>query len=169
MSGLDRQQQDEIAAGERWLTRFETSGPSGEGVERLKRAIRDELSVEKARSRGGRWVTWHGVLGAAAALLAAVTIAWYSGVEHGTRLRLAASNGATSQWPIETQQDAVVLTDFDNELSELEAWSSDESWELGGTFLYEALEGVLEGASNGSPADTGASMGRQLLSDSEVA
>ncbi len=170
MSGLDRQQQDEIAAGERWLTKFETSGPSSEGVERLKRAIRDELAVGVARPRGGRWVTWHGVLGAAAALLAAGTIAWYSGVEHGTHSRLAASNDTPSQWPIETQQDAVVLTDLDNDLSELEAWSSDESWELGGTFLYEALEGVLEGASNGSPADTGASMGRQLVSDeSEVA
>ena len=73
---------------------------------------------------------------------------------------MAANSSAAAQWPIETQQDAVALTDLDNELSELEAWSSDESWELDGRILYEALEGVLEGASNGSPADAGASMDR---------
>jgi len=170
MSGLDRQQQDEIVAGERWLKRFETSGPSREGIERLNLAIRDELAVGAARPCGRRWATWYGVLGAAAALLAAVTIGWHSGREHGTHLRMAAGDGAASQWSIETQQDAVVLTDLDNDLSELEAWSSDESWELGGTSLYEAFEGVLEGASNGSPADGGASMGLQFMFDeSEVA
>ncbi len=157
MSEFDRQMQDEIAADERWLALFDTPPPSGETIDRLEQVMGDELELERGRSSSGRRASWPGVLAAAAAMALAVTIGWHSARRHTSGPYSPGQNEFASSWLAEKQQDAVAMSDFDEQLSELEAWSVEETWDLSGASLYGALEDALNDLPDESPAETGAS------------
>lgn len=160
MGGFDRKLENEIATGERWLATFETAPPSTASVERVKRAVRAELGGARPGFRTGRWAVWHGVLAAAAAIALAVTVAWHSVRSDVQSARSIAGRWDIPTWSTETAQEAVVLADLDQELSELEAWSVEEAWDWGGSALYEAMERALNETPDGDPAEAGTSMRR---------
>lgn len=164
MNEQDRQL-EEIEANEAWLARLVTPAPSAEAVARAKQAARREL----ARQRGGygvrSWKPWHGALAAAAALALCVTVGWYAmTLQPATTPMMMAEADVQPLWPEMTQQQTTVLVAIDDEISDLEEWSSDESWSAGGADLYYALEEAL-GADDtsqpnrGSPAKTSRSQG----------
>jgi hypothetical protein len=67
-------------------------------------------------------------------------------------------------WPETTQQQTTVLVALDDEISDLEEWSSDDSWSAGGADLYYALEDALDAEATsqpnrGGPAKTSRSQG----------
>jgi hypothetical protein len=157
MSEFDRQMQDEIAADERWLATFDTPPPSAETIDRLQQVMHDELELKRRRSLTGQRASWHGVLAAAAAIALAVTIGWHSTRRHTSEPYSPSQNEFASSWLAERQQDALAMSDLDDQLSELEAWSVEETWGLGGASLFGALEEALDDLPDESPAETGAS------------
>ncbi len=162
MSELDANVNDEIADGERWLAGFQTPEPSRECVQRVKAAVRSEVGRAGPRDAAGRWVWWHGALSAAASIALAVTVGWHSTRHHCSVPAGLAQGDAMSAWSDETWQDAVALGDLEDELSDLETWTSDDAWDADGAVLYEALDGVLQEVVDGDD-DLGASIGRSPL------
>jgi hypothetical protein len=146
----------EIQEGEGQLAGLATPSPSPESVARLKEALRAELA-QKAITSVRSWATWHGVLAAAATLAFAVTIGWHSS-RHSASVSVALANAETeSSWWTETHREAVVLTDLEKDLADLEAWSTEESWNVSGAALYETIHSALEDASSNNGGDKGAS------------
>lgn len=157
MSTSDRKTEVEIATGEQWLRAFEAPGPSRASVGRLRRTVRAELGRGSARFS---WTPWHGVLAAAASIALAVGVGWDAARQHDVASKPAAALALDPSWPVETWQDAVAMTDLENGLIELEAWSSEEAWNLDGTTLYEVLEDALEETLEAHDEESGESLGR---------
>lgn len=167
MSEFDRRMQEEVAAGERWLATFATAPPSSDGIERVRRAVRGELCRLGPMVSGQRWAAWHGALAAAAGIMLAVTVGWLStGTSVQPRGSLVAEEIAA--WPKETEDEVITLARLDEELSDLEAWSEGQAWDMDGTALYDAFDEVLEDTSNDARGEAGASIQwLQRHSDSE--
>jgi hypothetical protein len=155
----------EIQEGECWLAGFATPSPSPESVARVKQELRAELA-RRAGTPIRSWAVWHGVLAAAAALAFAVTIGWHSS-RHSASVSVALADAETeSSWWTETHREAVVLTDLEEDLAELEAWSTEESWNVSGAALYETIHNALEDAAGSNNAgDKGASAAPAPISE----
>ena len=159
MSEMDPRMNDEIAAGERWLSGFPDPSPSPEASERTKRAVQDELTrLRTARSAARHWTAWRGVLAAAASIALAVTIGWYSFETHQRSTTAAAKMEPLTVWSTETQEEVTRFAGMDESLSDLEAWSADQAWAANGASMYDALEGVLGDEAKKGGDDTGALM-----------
>lgn len=164
MNEQDRQL-EEIETNEAWLARFATPAPSAEAVARAKQASRREVGRNHGTSAVRSWKAWHGAVAAAAALALCVTVGWYA-MRHQpeTTPMMVAEADVQPLWPETTQQQTTVLVAMDDEISDLEEWSSDESWSAGGADLYYALEEALDGdatsqPNRGGPAKTSRSQG----------
>jgi hypothetical protein len=126
-------------------------------IARFKQAIDAELA-HGIRAVDRPWATWQGVFAAAAALAIAVTIGWQSASQYGAASNTWADSDWDSSWLSDTNHDAVVLTDIETNLSALEKWSSDDSWEANGSKFYETVNDALEETPNSNnPGDKGAS------------
>ncbi|HKQ47121.1 MAG TPA: hypothetical protein VJZ71_03505 [Phycisphaerae bacterium] len=142
----------EIEANEAWLARFVTPAPSAEAVARAKQAARRELARMHGGAGARSWKAWHGTLAAAAALALCVTVGWYA-MRHQPAMTsmMMAEADVQPLWPEMTQQQTTVLVAMDDEISDLEEWSSDESWSAGGADLYYALEEALDANTTSQP------------------
>jgi len=152
MSATHRDMLNEIERDERWLAGFETPEPDAAAMDRLRRAVDGEL----ARSRGRRdagWQAWHGVLAAAAAIALAVGVAWQtrwfdgSAAEGPTTSALVEAIPTNDFFPAEEATEAI--SEMEDDLSSLEAWSASMGWEVDGADLYEAMNEGMD-ASNGT-------------------
>ena len=158
-------QLEEIAANEAWLARVATPAPSAEAVSRAKLAARRELDRQHGLTPVRSWRAWHGALAAAAALALCVTVGWYAmRVQPVTAPIMVADADVQPLWPEATELQTTVLVAMDDEISDLEEWSSDESWSAVGADLYYALEEALDSdvtsqPDRGSPAETSRSQG----------
>lgn len=151
MDEQDRQL-EEIEAQEAWLAGFKTPGPSAEAVNRAKLAARRELALQHGASTARAWKAWHGVLGAAAAIALCVMVGWYAIDRQATTIsQVIAENDVQPQWPESTQKETTLLAAMDDDLSDLENWSSEESWGTGGADLYYALQDALQDDSTSQP------------------
>lgn len=158
-------QLDEIEANEAWLTGFATPAPSAEAVARAKQAARRELVRQRGESGVRSWKAWHGALAAAAALALCVAVGWYAmTLQPAKTPMIVAEADVQPLWSETTQQQTTVLVAMDDEISDLEEWSSDESWSTGGADLYYVLEEALDADATsqpnpGTPARTSRSRG----------
>ncbi len=119
----------EIAEGERWLRQFETPTPSSKALANLK----DVLIVEMGRDRMGvraapmrRFSGLHGSLAAAAALLLAVGIGWYSVPGQGRSAWTTAETGEPIPLSVDASEQLSRYSDWERELSALESESLDD-------------------------------------------
>lgn len=162
MNEQNRETLEELDRNERWLAGFSTPGPSAESIRRAKAAASDafsRLDVEQARPSPK---PWHGVLAAAATIALAVGIGWYGtrlDAPGPARMTLADAESILPGLTGESDEGAVQLAYFDENLSELEAWSTDESWDASGASLFEAMNDVLAG--NGESAGGANGKGNQ--------
>jgi hypothetical protein len=159
MNDFEPKLQDEITAGEKWLSGFSTPSPSSDAMERTRRAVRGELSRPKLAHFATRhWAAWRGAAAAAAVMVLAVTIGWLS-FETGTRPAPVASlTDPLPLWSNEIREDSTRFAGLDDNLSDLEEWSADQPWAVNGASLYDTLEGVLGDDTTKSTGDTGALM-----------
>lgn len=158
MSQPDRRLNEEIAEAERWLAAQPTPGPSREAVEQAKSAARLELMRTSAQPARGRIRPWHGVLAAAASLALAVSVGWYVvRTQEPAAPALAADDAGSALDAIAdaAAADTTQLALFDDDLSELEDWSSQESWSEGGASLFEAMHEALAAEGESGPAGNG--------------
>lgn len=132
----------EIAESERWLRQFETPSPSSKALANLK----DVLTVEMGRDRVGgraapmrRFSGLHGSLAAAAALLLAIGVGWYSDPGQGRSAWTTAETGEPIPLSVDASEQLSRYSDWERELSALESESLDDvlsdvreaAWEIG--------------------------------------
>ncbi len=166
MSDFGDKLREEIADGEHWLAGFEMPEPSRESVERVKGAVLAELGKVGADVPADRWTRWHGVAAAAASIALAVGVGWYSARHNQSAIDVLAQDEPASAWSDETWQDAVALGDLDDELADLESWTSEDAWDVDGVMLYEALDGMTQDVTEAQD-DVGASIRRSSLGNVE--
>jgi hypothetical protein len=146
MSEFDRKLHEDIAAGEAWLSGFDTSPPDAEAISRFKAVVRAELGA--ARPRRLRLKHWHGALAAAAMILLAVVVGWQSYDRYadgaGPRLRVAeVIYEPIIPFPEESDSISIVYGELTEETDDLGDWSLSDG---GGLFA------VLEDIDNGDAA-----------------
>lgn len=159
MSEKESRMHEEIAEGERWLAGQETPRPSLEAVERAKAAARKELVHMRASGGRGMFRLWHGVVAAAASIALAVGIGWYGVRTHEPdrqTLVVADTEPVIEVMDTATGEETTQLAYFEDDLSELEEWSSEESWDAGGASLFEAMNDALNEKADGSGERNGA-------------
>jgi hypothetical protein len=157
MQEPDERQQQEIAAGERWLEGFSTPEPSPASVRRTKQAVSQEAARLRSRSVVQRpWAVWRGLLAAAASITLVVTVGWYSTRSHKAPAPKASSGETAPGWTSETQEEAARFARLDEDLSDLEDWVAEQEWVANGASLYEALQGALEDGANSDRGEKGA-------------
>jgi hypothetical protein len=152
----DRQLERQIEANEAWLAGFQTPDPSADAVDRAKQAAHRELARQHEVAAARSWKPWHGGLAAAAALALCVSVGWYAFSRQGPQPQTLVEADVQPLWPESTQQQTTILVAMDDEISDLEEWSSDESWGAGGADLYYALEEALQDDSTSQPSRSGA-------------
>lgn len=119
----------EIAEGERWLRQFETPSPSPKVIASLKDILTAELGSDRVGERAApmrRISGWHGSLAAAAALLLAIGVGWYSLPGPGRSSLTAAETGEPIPLSIDTTEQLSRYSDWERELSALESESLDD-------------------------------------------
>jgi hypothetical protein len=157
MNEFEHKLQNEIAAGEKWLSGFSTPSPSSDALERTKRAVRAELCrPQLAHFATRHWAAWRGVIATAAVMTLAVTIGWLSFETNPPRTPPTTPMAAAPSWPSEIQEDSTRFAGLDDNLSDLEEWSADRPWAVNGASLYDTLEGVLGDDTTKGTGDTGA-------------
>ena len=158
MNEFERKMHDEIAEGEKWLSTFSTPRPSAGAIERTKQAIRAELArPQLVRFASKHWAAWHGAVGAAAMVVLAVTIGWFSfEIYVKPPLAVPTTTDSLPVWVPETPDEATRFAGLDDGLSDLEEWSADQPWAVNGASLYDTLEGVLGEDAGKGTGETGA-------------
>lgn len=150
------QQLDEIEAHEAWLAGFKTPSPSAEAVNRAKQAARRELARLHGAGTVRSWKSWQGVLGAAAAIAMCVTVGWMAVNRTVPTQPLAAVEAEVQQLlPESAGQETVQLASMDDDMTDLEEWSSEQRWSAGGASMYHALEDAFNEDSSSEPARGG--------------
>lgn len=153
MDPFDRQKLEEITHGERWLAEFPPPFVSEESLARIRRAVRQELSLRGSEAAERGRSAWQGVAVSAAAILLAVTIGWYS-VQSETGA--PAWELADSDFVEEISDTFVTFAAIDAEVTSLETVDDERVWVLSGAALYEAMEGALSEPETNDFNDTGA-------------
>ncbi len=146
MNKSDYHTQKEIEKLERWLSGFETPAPSSEVVRLAKSAARRELHGQLATASIGKWKAWHGSIAAAAAILLAVGIGWYSqsfDVSRGTNDGMGDAIWTFASLPERSQEDTIRLAHLDEALMDVETWTTDLAWGADGASMYELMEEAL--------------------------
>ncbi|HVP11564.1 MAG TPA: hypothetical protein VMV94_10295 [Phycisphaerae bacterium] len=156
MTPFDNEMQDEIVAGEQWLSGFATPSPAPDALQRTKRAVQSELARRQTtRSAARHWAAWHGVVAAAASITLAVTVGWYSFHKYEGPVARVLKEEPLVAWSTEALEQAARLDVLDEGLSDLEELSADQPWALSGASMYDALEGALEESPGKSTGDAG--------------
>jgi len=176
MDTLYRQTREEIEANERWLSGFKTPAASEALLARVKQAVREELAQQRPGGSAKRPAAWHGVVAAAAAIGLCVATAWYSarkgwyaGPMQGRSWSQLAGRTGVEAAGDSLERSIEDLPSVDEELSRLEAMSSDDAWALSGTTLYDALENAVTDDAAGKANHTGASSRLEsVIDESEV-
>ncbi|MEK6644923.1 MAG: hypothetical protein AABZ08_13555 [Planctomycetota bacterium] len=159
MSEGNRENLNEIERDERWLAGVKTLAPTAESVARAKRAIRAELSAT-IRPTGIRWRSSSGLIAAAACIAFAVYVGWNAiqTTPSNVTTPQIAQNTAPKMNDQPTQpkniEDNVAVTESDSDssvamttqidenLSTLEEWSKESTWDLTGSSLSAALDEI---------------------------
>ncbi len=155
MNEQDRQL-EEIEANEAWLVGFKTPAPSTEALTRAKEGAHRELARLHGASPARSWKAWQGALSAAAAIALCVTVGWYAISRQPTESLTIADADVQPMWPETTQQETTILAAMDDEIADLEDWSSEASWNSGGADMFHALEEALQDDSTSQPSRGGA-------------
>ncbi|QDV91908.1 hypothetical protein RAS2_30160 [Phycisphaerae bacterium RAS2] len=119
----------EIAESERWLRQIETPSPSPKAIANLKEVLTAEMGSDRVGGRAApmrRFSGWHGSLAAAAALLLAVGIGWYSFSGHGRSALATAETGEPIPLSADASEQLSRYSDWERELSALESESLDD-------------------------------------------
>lgn len=130
----------EIAEGERWLRQFETPSPSPKAIANLKKVLTAEMGSDRVGGRAApmrRFSGWHGTLSAAAALLLAIGVGWYSLPGQGRSSMTAAETGEPIPLSADVTEQLSRFSDWERELSALESESLDD-------VLSDVRESALE-------------------------
>jgi hypothetical protein len=152
MSDSDRNNLNEMERGERWLAAIPTPPPSADSIDRVKRAVRDELRRQSPVVHR-RWSAPYGALAAAAAIALAVWVGWVATRKTpNAPLQIAnAGNSGSQSRPIHVDDESVapsdesvaMANDIEEKLTSLEDWSGDETWDLTGHSLSEAMDEIF--------------------------
>ena len=134
MTEFNHNMHDEIAEGERWLAGKADASAPAVAIGRTKDAVRAELARRARTVPGMTWRPWHGTLAAAAALALCVTIGWQSMRSYSRSVPPTDEGGAIVFLPAASETQLAAFDTLEQELSEIEAWDSDqaslsESWE----------------------------------------
>ncbi len=155
MNEQDRQI-EEIEVHEAWLAGFKSPAPSAEAVTRAKQAARREAARMLGTISTRSWKSWQGVLGAAAAIALCVTVGWFAVDRTVPTQPLAAVEAEVQQLlPESARQETVQLASMDDDMTDLEEWSSEQRWSAGGASMYHALEDALNDDSSSEPVRGG--------------
>ncbi len=142
MADFDKNKMDEITRGEAWLAGFKTPEASGELIERIKRATREQLARPAVLPRLFALRPWHGSLAAAAMLALCVGVAWYSRSQTPIGPGPMTDSGSIAVAPVPDEVEAIFYTfeGVEQGLSELDELAYDDAWSLDGVSLYSALD-----------------------------
>lgn len=157
MTDQERRMHEEIAEHEKWLAVYSTPAPSPSAVERAKAVAREAMNSERGGSSLRAWKVWQGVTAAAAAIALCVFVGTLTKSKSPTDISQFAERDPIPVLPILSREETESATVFDDDLSELEAWSAQANWGMSGASLYELMDEALEQDSNTSPGDSNGS------------
>jgi hypothetical protein len=126
-----------------------------DAMERTKLAIRAELHAMHGTGHVPRGRAWQGAVAAAAMIALAVGVGWNS-LRQETRLAAEGAD-AIALWSEPTHEQVVQLASLNDQMTKLESWSAEESWNVNGATLYSVFEEAGQDDAKEVPADKGTS------------
>lgn len=157
MTEQDRKMHEEIADHEKWLAVYSTPAPSASAVARAKSAAREAMLSSRARRPRGAWRVWQGVA-ASAAIIALAVFVGYRAVQTTPSAPMAvAERDPIPSLPEASREGTTRVTDFDDDLTDLETWSAQANWGMSGASLFELMDEALDDETDRAPGENGSS------------
>lgn len=157
MNEQERQMHEEIADHEKWLAVYSTPAPSASAVARAKSAAREAMLASRVRRPRTAWRVWQGVA-ASAAIIALAVFVGYRAVQTTPSAPLAvAERDPIPSLPEASREGTTRVTDFDDDLTDLETWSAQANWGMSGASLFELMDEALDDDTDRAPGDNGSS------------
>ena len=148
---------EEIADHEKWLAIYSTPAPSDSAVARAKSAAREAMLASRVRSPRTAWRVWQGVA-ASAAIIALAVFVGYRAVQTTPSAPMAvAERDPIPSLPEASREGTTRVTDFDDDLTDLETWSAQANWGMSGASLFELMDEALNDDTDLAPGDNGSS------------
>jgi hypothetical protein len=148
---------EEIADHEKWLAVYSTPAPSASAVARAKSAAREAMLSSRVRRPKTAWRVWQGVA-ASAAIIALAVFVGYRAVQTAPSAPMAvAERDPIPSLPEASREGTTRVTDFDDDLTDLETWSAQANWGMSGASLFELMDEALDDDTDRAPGENGSS------------